>query len=63
MLARKAAEKAKREAEELRQRELEEKRLLSIPVWKRQLLQKKEEPNKGWDIFLLRLRCTTMRKT
>jgi hypothetical protein len=47
MLARKAAEKAKREAEELRQRELEEKRLLSIPVWKRQLLQKKEEPNKG----------------
>jgi hypothetical protein len=47
MLARKAAEKAKREAEELRQRELEEKRLLSIPVWKRQLLQKKEEPSKG----------------
>ena len=43
MMARKLAEKAKREAEEQRQRELEEKRILSIPVWKRHLLQRKED--------------------
>lgn len=42
MLARKAAEKAKKEAEEQRQRELEEKRQQSMPAWKRQLLQRKE---------------------
>jgi sRNA-binding protein len=40
MLARKAAEKAKKEAEEQRQRELEEKRQQSMPAWKRQLLQR-----------------------
>lgn len=43
MLARKAAEKAKREAEEERLKQLEEKRLQSIPVWRRHLLQRKEE--------------------
>jgi hypothetical protein len=40
MLARKAAEKAKKEAEEQRQRELEAKRQQSMPAWKRQLLQR-----------------------
>lgn len=42
VMARKAADKAKKEAEEQRQREAEEKRLNSIPPWKRQLLQRKE---------------------
>ncbi|KAB7507064.1 hypothetical protein Anas_01310 [Armadillidium nasatum] len=43
MLARKAAEKAKKEAEEKRQKELEEKRIQTIPEWKRQLMARKEE--------------------
>ncbi|CAG9829148.1 unnamed protein product [Diabrotica balteata] len=43
MLAKKAAEKARKELEEQLWREAEEKRLQAIPQWKRQLLQKKEE--------------------
>ncbi|XP_075238269.1 espin protein forked [Lycorma delicatula] len=42
MLAKKAAEKARKEMEEQIAREAEEKRLQSIPAWKRQLLQAKK---------------------
>ncbi|MPC29910.1 hypothetical protein E2C01_023163 [Portunus trituberculatus] len=43
MLARKAAERAKKEAEEQRLQEAEEKRLQSIPPWKRQLMMRRED--------------------
>ncbi|KAK2710331.1 hypothetical protein QYM36_013849 [Artemia franciscana] len=46
MLARKAAEKAKKEAEEARVRQLQEHRINALPPWKRQLLLKKEDCKK-----------------
>ncbi|KAK7085271.1 hypothetical protein SK128_013468, partial [Halocaridina rubra] len=46
MLARKAAERAKKNAEETLQQQLEEKRLQAIPPWKRQLMMRKEEDGK-----------------
>lgn len=45
MLARKAAERAKKELEEQIARENEERRQKAIPPWKRQLLAKKDEKN------------------
>jgi len=46
MMAKKAAERAKKEAEEQMKQELEAKRLASIPPWRRQLLQRKESVKK-----------------
>lgn len=41
MLAKKAAEKARKECEQKLRLELEEKRLSAVPVWKRQMLAQK----------------------
>lgn len=46
MLARKAAERAKKELEEQIARENEERRQKAIPPWKRQLLAKKDNDEK-----------------
>lgn len=46
MLAKKAAEKAKKELEEQFAREAENRRLQAIPAWKRQLLQAKKTDEK-----------------
>ncbi|XP_076653514.1 espin protein forked isoform X5 [Halictus rubicundus] len=46
MLARKAAERAKKELEEQIARENEERRQKAIPAWKRQLLAKKDNDDK-----------------
>ncbi|XP_051158773.1 espin isoform X2 [Leptopilina boulardi] len=48
MLARKAAEKAKKELEEQIARENEERRQKAIPPWKRQLLAKKDNEDKKY---------------
>lgn len=46
MLAKKAAEKARKELEENLAKQAEEKRLQSIPAWKRQLMQTKRPDEK-----------------
>jgi hypothetical protein len=43
MLAKKAAEKAKKEFEDRVAKEAEDRRLSAIPKWKRDLIQRKEE--------------------
>lgn len=50
MMAKKAAEKAKKEAEERLIKELEEKRKNAIPAWKKQL--KKKEDNYGSPAYI-----------
>lgn len=50
MLARKAAERAKKELEEQIARENEERRQKAIPPWKRQLLAKKDNEEKRYGI-------------
>lgn len=54
MLAKKAAEKARKDLEEQMKREAQEKKIQSIPAWKRQLLAKKEENESRYvfDLFL-----------
>lgn len=42
MMARKAAEKAKKEAEEEIKKELEEKKAKAIPIWKQNLIKKED---------------------
>lgn len=42
MMARKAAEKAKKEAEEEIKKQVEEKKARAIPQWKKQLIKKEE---------------------
>lgn len=46
MLAKKAAEKARKELEEQVAREAENRRLQAIPAWKRQLMQAKKTDDK-----------------
>ena len=43
MMAKKAAEKAKGEAIERKAKEDEERKMMAIPAWKRQLIDKKGE--------------------
>jgi len=46
MMAKKAAEKARKDMEEELSRQAEEKRLQSLPPWKRQLMQNKRQDDK-----------------
>ncbi|XP_068081372.1 espin isoform X1 [Anabrus simplex] len=55
MLAKKAAERARKELEQQMIREAEEKRLQSIPAWKRQLLAKKEDETKKTGVYTPRV--------
>ncbi|XP_064111641.1 LOW QUALITY PROTEIN: uncharacterized protein LOC135219120 [Macrobrachium nipponense] len=52
MLARKAAERARKVAEEQLQQQLEEKRLQAIPPWKRQLLMKRDDDGKRSSLYI-----------
>jgi len=47
MMAKKAAERARKEAEEQRKLEIEAKRMAAIPLWRRQLLQRRESASEG----------------
>ena len=46
MLAKKAAEKGKKEAIAWHQQQLEQKKMAAIPEWKRQLMERKAEEGK-----------------
>lgn len=63
MLAKKAAEKAKKEFEERLAREAEDRRLSAIPKWKRDLIARKEEAEhklRWYLCFLINLHCCFM---
>ncbi|PSN51771.1 hypothetical protein C0J52_05256 [Blattella germanica] len=55
MLAKKAAERARKELEEQMLKEAEEKRLQAIPPWKRQLLAKKEDDSRKTNLYTPRV--------
>ncbi|XP_069684569.1 espin isoform X2 [Periplaneta americana] len=55
MMAKKAAERARKELEEQMLKEAEEKRLQSIPPWKRQLLAKKEDDSRKTNLYTPRV--------
>lgn len=65
MLARKAAERAKKELEEQIARENEERRQKAIPAWKRQLLAKKDNEEKRFNIcsFIIIIRSNFILET
>lgn len=65
MLARKAAERAKKELEEQIARENEERRQKAIPAWKRQLLAKKDNEEKRFNIcsFIIIIRLNFVSET
>lgn len=46
MMAKKAAEKARKDMEDELIRQAEEKRLQALPPWKRQLMQNKKQDDK-----------------
>lgn len=53
MLAKKAADKAKKEFEDRLAREAEDRRLSAIPKWKRDLIARKEEAEQKMKLVCL----------
>ena len=51
MMAKKAAEKGKKEAIQRKAKEDEEMRMAAMPVWKKQLIEKKMEDPKRYTVL------------